>query len=509
MQRKLSAPDLDFDAVRNELGVSEDYGATAQAEADHPVDRFAAVREDRTDLPFVTIDPPTSMDLDQAVHIVADGEGFVVNYAIADVAALIEPEGALDAESRRRGTTVYFPDCSVPLHPRSLSEGAGSLLPDQTRPCVLWTIRVGADGEPADVSIARATVRSVAKLDYAGVSADAAAGRLHPSIDALPAFGELRHRVALDRGAVELDLPDQEVVRDGGDARSAPGAGSIRPARSAPGAGSIRPARSAPGAGWTLRLAPHTPADLWNSQLSLLTGMCAGQIMADAGIGLLRTLPPADPRAVSALRATATSLDVDWPADVTPGQFLAGLPREEPATLALMSVGATLMRGADYLALGSNGDGDVRETPSPDRLRHAAIAGLYAHVTAPLRRLGDRFATEVCLAVTSGNPVPDWVTRALPTLPKILRAADSLASSADRASIDLTEAVVLAGRVGETFDAVVLHAATEHRAAQVFLADPAVIAPCDGDPAQGRGISVVLTVADPSARKVLFVPAGG
>ncbi|MBD1318186.1 RNB domain-containing ribonuclease [Gordonia hankookensis] len=501
MQRKLSAPDLDFDAVRNELGISEDYGASAQAEADHPVDRFVADREDRTDLPFVTIDPPTSRDLDQAVHIVADDDGFVVNYAIADVAALIEPEGALDAESRRRGTTVYFPDCSVPLHPRSLSEGAGSLLPDQTRPCVLWTIRVGADGEPGDVSVGRATMRSVAKLDYAGVSADAAAGRLHPSIEALPAFGELRHRVALDRGAVELDLPDQEVVRAGGDAG--------RPARSAPGAGSIRPARSAPGAGWTLRLAPHTPADLWNSQLSLLTGMCAGQMMAGAGIGLLRTLPPADPRAVAALRAAATSLDVDWPADASPGQFLAGLPRDEPATLALMSVGATLMRGADYLALGSTGDGDVREAPSPDRLRHAAIAGLYAHVTAPLRRLGDRFATEACLAVAAGDPVPDWVSRALPTLPRILRAADSLASSAERASIDLTEAVVLAGREGETFAAVVLHAATEHRAAQVFLTDPAVIAPCDGDPMKGRRISVVLTVADPSARKVLFVPAGG
>ncbi|NDZ95541.1 RNB domain-containing ribonuclease [Streptomyces sp. SID6673] len=549
MQRKLSAPDLDFDAVRNELGISEDYGASAQAEADHPVDRFVADREDRTDLPFVTIDPPTSRDLDQAVHIVADDDGFVVNYAIADVAALIEPEGALDAESRRRGTTVYFPDCSVPLHPRSLSEGAGSLLPDQIRPCVLWTIRVGADGELGDVSVGRATMRSVAKLDYAGVSADAAAGRLHPSIEALPAFGELRHRVALDRGAVELDLPDQEVVRAGGDAgrparfapgaggirparfapgaggirparfapgaggirpaRFAPGAGGIRPARSAPGAGGIRPARSAPGAGWTLRLAPHTPADLWNSQLSLLTGMCAGQMMAGAGIGLLRTLPPADPRAVAALRAAATSLDVDWPADASPGQFLAGLPRDEPATLALMSVGATLMRGADYLALGSTGDGDVREAPSPDRLRHAAIAGLYAHVTAPLRRLGDRFATEACLAVAAGDPVPDWVSRALPTLPRILRAADSLASSAERASIDLTEAVVLAGREGETFAAVVLHAATEHRAAQVFLTDPAVIAPCDGDPMQGRRISVVLTVADPSARKVLFVPAGG
>ncbi|GAB88120.1 RNB domain-containing ribonuclease, partial [Gordonia rhizosphera] len=240
MQRFLSAPEIDFGAIRDELGVSEDYGAEAQYEADHAEDRYAADREDRTDLPLVTIDPPTSLDLDQAVHITADADGFLVHYAIADVGALVVPEGALDQESRRRGTTIYLPDRSVPLHPRSLSEGAGSLLPDRTRPCMLWTIRVSADGTATDATLRRARVRSVAKLDYAGVSADAAARRLHPSIAALPAFGELRRRVALDGGAVELDLPDQEVIRDGRH--------------------------------WTLRLAPDTPADMWNSQLSLLAG---------------------------------------------------------------------------------------------------------------------------------------------------------------------------------------------------------------------------------------------
>ncbi|MGK2319052.1 RNB domain-containing ribonuclease [Gordonia rhizosphera NBRC 16068] len=470
MQRFLSAPEIDFGAIRDELGVSEDYGAEAQYEADHAEDRYAADREDRTDLPLVTIDPPTSLDLDQAVHITADADGFLVHYAIADVGALVVPEGALDQESRRRGTTIYLPDRSVPLHPRSLSEGAGSLLPDRTRPCMLWTIRVSADGTATDATLRRARVRSVAKLDYAGVSADAAARRLHPSIAALPAFGELRRRVALDGGAVELDLPDQEVIRDGRH--------------------------------WTLRLAPDTPADMWNSQLSLLAGMSAGRIMADAGVGLLRTLPPANPDAVTGLRAAAAALGVSWPADITVGQFLAGLPKGRPSTLALMSAGANLMRGADYLVLDP-----AQERPGADKVRHAAIGGVYAHVTAPLRRLGDRFATEVCLAITTGQAVPGWVSRALPTLPRLLRSAGSLASSAERAGIDLAEAVLLAGRVGERFDAVVLHAATEHRPARVFLTEPAVIAPCDGDPGQGERLTVMLRDADPSTRKVAFAPA--
>ncbi|GAC69466.1 RNB domain-containing ribonuclease [Gordonia soli] len=470
MQRKLSAPALDFDAIRTELGIAEDYGADALAEAEHPVDRFADDRADHTDIPLVTIDPPTSMDLDQAVRIDTDGDGFVVDYAIADVAALVVPEGPLDQESRRRGATIYFPDRSVPLHPRALSEGAGSLLPEQIRPAVLWTIRVSADGLPTDVRVRRARVRSVARLDYVGVSADADAGTLHPSIAALPDFGILRERVGLERGAVELELPEQEVVRDRDGA-------------------------------WTVRQAPRTPADAWNSQLSLLTGMSAGQIMADAGVGVLRTLPPASSQALADLRAVVAGLGITWPAEQGVGVFLAGLPHDDPTTLAVMSAAGALLRGADYLALGVDGQ---PMPDDPDRLRHAAIGGVYAHVTAPLRRLGDRFATEVCLAVISGAAVPDWVTRAVPTLPAVLRSADSLGATADRRSVDLAESVILADRVGERFDAVVVRPATDKRDAQVFLGEPAVIAPCAGNPPQGVPVSVVLESVDPVAGKVAF-----
>lgn len=479
MKRILSAPDIDFAGIRTELGVDEEYGDDALAEARATAqmidsgapgaDRYADVREDHTGVPFVTIDPPTSRDLDQAVHLTADADGFVVDYAIADVAALITPEGALDQESRRRGATVYFPDGSVPLHPRALSEGAGSLLPEQVRLCVLWTIRVAGDGSVTDVRVRRSRIASVARLDYAGVSADAAAGRLHPAIAALPAFGELRREVALARGAVELDLPDQTVVRTTD--------------------------------GWRLDLEAHTPADMWNSQVSLLAGMCAGTIMAEAGVGLLRTLPPAEQYAIEDLRAAARALGVQWPAGLPVGRSLAGLPGGEPSTLALQSAAAGLMRGANYLAL--TGPDDAVDDAL---MRHSAIGGLYAHVTAPLRRLGDRFATEVCLAIASGTPVPDWVHRALPTLPKILRSADTLGATADRASIDLAEAVILRERVGERFDAVVMSGATERRQAQIFLSDPPVIARCAGDLRPGDRVVVELTKADEVTRTVEFRP---
>ena len=126
-----------FDRIREELGVPAAFPPDAEAEA-----QAAAVppagpdRADRRDLELVTIDPPGSRDLDQALHIGRRGDGFRVSYAIADVAALVPPGGPVDREARLRGVTVYMPDRRSPLHPAAIGEGTGSLLPDEDRASV-------------------------------------------------------------------------------------------------------------------------------------------------------------------------------------------------------------------------------------------------------------------------------------------------------------------------------------------------------------------------------------
>ena len=463
MTLRISAPGIDFDAIRSEFSLDGGFPVAALAEADGAVDRCASGRVDRTDLPLVTIDPPTSMDLDQALHIERTDTGFVLHYAIADVAAVVRPGGALDTETRRRGQTFYLPDGSVPLHPRVLSDGAASLLPDQVRPAALWRIDLDETAEPVAVDVRRASVRSVARFDYAGVQADSDRGTLHPSIAALPEFGALRLASALRRGAIELKLPEQAVVADGG--------------------------------GWRLDVEPRTAADDWNAEVSLLTGMCAARIMLDARIGLVRTLPPAPADAVAALRRSARALGLNWQANVPVGVMLAGLDPNTPDALAMMSDATTLLRGADYAAF----DGAV-----PTLTVHAGIGAPYAHVTAPLRRLSDRFATEVCLAVCAGDEIPQWVRQALPLLPGVMRGSDQLAGKVDRACVDLTEVRVLAGRIGETFDAVVLRSADRKRDAEVFVSDPIVIARCTGNPPEGERVSVRLLAADAESRRVQF-----
>ncbi|GAA4683010.1 RNB domain-containing ribonuclease [Pseudonocardia yuanmonensis] len=462
----------DFAAVRAEFGLPADgrvFPPAVLAEAE----RAAAAgphgpRVDATDVPLVTIDPPGSRDLDQAVGITRTPRGFTVHYAIADLGAVVEPGGALDAEVRRRGQTLYLPDGAVPLHPPVLSEDAASLLPDGPRAAVLWRIDLDDEGAVRGADVRRALVRSLARLDYAGVQASIDAGVPHPAIAALAELGPLRRARAVARGAIELELPEQEVVRTGGT--------------------------------WTVRVRRRTPVEDWNAEISLLTGQVAAGMMLDAGVGLLRTLPAPDPEAVAALRAAALELGLEWSEGESPARALAALPRPaggadptDPRALAVRRAATTLLRGAAYAAFGPG-------TPPPENPGHGGIGAPYAHVTAPLRRLVDRFGSEVCLALAAGREVPDWLAEALPALPGLMSASDTLAARVDRACTDRTEAALLAGRVGEEFEVVVLR----REPGEVFLADPPVLARCEGVGEPGATVRARLVEADPATGRVRF-----
>ena len=131
-----------------------------------------------------------------------------------------------------------------------------------------------------------------------------------------------------------------------------------------------------------------------------------------------------------------------------------------------------LLRGSGYVAF----DGEVPADP-----QHAALASEYAHVTAPLRRLGDRYAGEVCLALCAGEDVPGWVTERLHDLPATLQQSGQRSRRYERAVLDLVEAALLRGRVGEQFAGVVVDVDDEdHARGTVTVADPAIEAPVRG-----------------------------
>jgi ribonuclease R len=178
---------------------------------------------DLSSWPFVTIDGPTSRDLDQALLVEQDSEGFVVHYAIADAAYFVRPGTALFREALRRGASYYVPGSVVPMLPRALSEGLVSLNPDGPRRAIVFTSRLAADGRCISTTITRARIHSQAKLSFPEVQlfldqqgSEHLDGRpFTASLRLLAAVGRLRMRdqdlrqvIRYRRVEVEIELDD-------------------------------------------------------------------------------------------------------------------------------------------------------------------------------------------------------------------------------------------------------------------------------------------------------------
>ena len=450
--------------LRRQLGITVGFPDDVLAEAKAAARDVELPRADETDVPFVTIDPPESRDLDQALHIERQGQGYRVRYAIADVAAFVEPGGALDEESHRRGETLYAPDGNARLYPPVLSEGAASLLPDQIRPALVWTMDVDGTGEGVEVHVRKARVRSRAKLSYEGVQRALDDGSADDALLLLREVGTLRQQREVRRGGVSLQLPEQEVAK-GPD-------------------------------GYRLSYRAPLPVEGWNAQISLMTGMAAAELMFTGEVGILRTVPDADPKRLARFRNTAKALGVPWPEAMPYPDFIRMLNPDVPRQGALLAEAAGLMRGSGYTAF------DHRV---PQHAEHAALASTYAHTTAPLRRLVDRYVGETCIALSQGKKVPKWVESELPKLPEVMAESTRRASQYEAGIVSTLEAALLERSVGKTFEAVVIEVDDDGDGGSVQLREPAVTARCDGrELPLGEPVQVRLELADVAHRQVRF-----
>ncbi|MBO0733056.1 MAG: ribonuclease R [Methylocapsa sp.] len=203
------------------------FSEEALAEAGRITPAPMAGREDWRAIPFVTIDPEDARDHDDAVYAEADLSpanpgGFVLLVAIADVAAYVQPNSALDREALDRGNSVYFPGRTVPMLPERISSDLGSLRPDEDRPALAVRIAIAADGRMLSHSFYRVTMRSAAKLSYTQVQRLMDAGprseleaRLHTPV-LVPLYSAYRAlKIAREkRGPLDLDLPERKIHLD-------------------------------------------------------------------------------------------------------------------------------------------------------------------------------------------------------------------------------------------------------------------------------------------------------
>lgn len=442
-------------ALRESMEAPLDFPDDVIAEAEAAT---AVVPElDLREIPFATLDPEGSRDLDQAFHLERAGAGYTVRYAIADVPGFVVPDGAVDDEARRRGQTLYAADGTIPLHPRVLSENRASLLADVDRPALVWTFELDSAGIVSDFRLQRALIRSRAQLDYATTQDSLDRGEDGPAA-LLPEIGALRLEQERLRGGASLNLPDEEVVR-GEDGT------------------------------YAIQRRRPLPVEEWNAQLSLMTGMAAASLMLDARVGILRTMPEPDEAAFETFRHQTEALGRPWTSG-TYGDYLRSLDRADPLTLPVLEAASSLFRGAGYLVF----DGEV-----PEVAVQAAIGAPYAHATAPLRRLVDRWVLAICLSVSNGDPIPAWVRSSLAQLPALMQESGQRASRLNAATINSVEAALLTPLIGSTIDATVIELRGERAAVQ--LTEPAVTATAPVRPGAKPGDVVRLRIVSADIAK--------
>jgi len=448
-------------AIPEKAGVRPDFPPEVLAEAERVAKNPPLPDADLTDVEFATMDPAGSMDLDQAFFLARDGGGYRFLYAIADIAAFVTPGGPMDVESHRRGETIYAAGHRIPLYPTVLSEGVASLLQDQLRGAFVWQFALDHTGAVTSRAVSRARVRSRRRLDYVGVAQQLADGTADEVLQLVREVGTLRLALEKQRGGASLQAPETVVSHVDGR--------------------------------YSLERRAVRPLENWNAELSLLTGMEAAGIMIAGKVGILRTMPEADPQAFDRFRRQTEALGRPWPQDEPYGEYLDDVDGTSPGDLAILHAATRLFRGAGYTAF----DGQV-----PADTMQAAIGAPYAHVTAPLRRLVDRYGLQVCEALVAGREPSDAVRAALPKLPEEMAHGGNLSGQVANRSLDAVEAAVLAPRVGEVFDATVVAQTAD--GCTVQLTDPAVTANCSGHPATGTAVRVRLVRADVASASIAF-----
>ena len=217
-----SAPGVDMLSIIRKYHLPTEFPRDVLEQADRISEKIDARQlEGREDLRkefAVTIDPDDARDFDDAIHVEKiENGGWRLGVHIADVAAYVEPESALDREARRRGNSVYLPDRVIPMLPERLSNGVSSLNPGVDRLTHSVFIHFDRNGNAKGARFARSVIRSANRLSYKQAYAilkspprDRLSERLHVAWE----LARLLRQKRFAHGSLDLDFPEVKVWLD-------------------------------------------------------------------------------------------------------------------------------------------------------------------------------------------------------------------------------------------------------------------------------------------------------
>lgn len=415
-----------------ERGLLPDFSAQALAELNRiqsPARRNAEPIRDLTELLWASIDNDDSRDLDQlTVAEAMPGNTLKVQVAVADVDALVKVGSAIDEHARHNTTTVYTPAKIFPMLPEKLSTNLTSLNFNQERLSIVVEMVISADGSLQKSEIYQALVRNHAKLTYHGVAAW------------LEGRGPVPESVAVVNGLAEnLSLQDQAAQK-------------LKNLRHVHGALSLETIEARPVFdGDEIRgleaEQKNRAKEIIEDFMIAANGVTARYLTARKFPSLRRVVRT--PKRWERMVEIAGEHGFVLPSNPDSGALDKFLTREkaaDPLRFPDLSLAMIKLMGAgEYIA----------ELPGQSTAGHFGLAVKdYTHSTAPNRRYSDLITQRLLKAAIQGKPSPYSMVD-LEALAAHCTAEEDTANKVERQVIKSAAALLLEGRIGEQFDAIV------------------------------------------------------
>ena len=127
-------------------------------------------RRDLTGTQYITIDSASTQDMDDALAISNNDQGWTLSTAIADPSATIEYLSALDKAAAIRANTAYLPGQPITMLPEALAHDTYSLMPEQVRLALVCHMDIDNQGNITHYHFEQASIRSSFKLSYSDVA---------------------------------------------------------------------------------------------------------------------------------------------------------------------------------------------------------------------------------------------------------------------------------------------------------------------------------------------------